>query len=239
MIIPTTGIVFFFGAFVFIYLARRFWQCYKLENIRIAKFFSYSFFLIGLNYIVLGIPCLLLIESQIVWRIVAPIYFFLVIGGWLLFGYAVFSVLPERFNRFKRIIGALFLMILIPTTSVFLIFYPPHYFYTDGTLDWEIESILVLPALIIMPLIVIPSVIIFFQEAKKAKDKKTKIRSLGFGIALIFMITGVIIDLFLITVLKLHPIYSDLNYFIVFLILAITLIITWGPPKPKWVTKIE
>lgn len=234
MIIPTTGIVFLFGAFVYLYLSRKFYQCFKLENNRVAKLFSYSFFLIGLNYIVSGIPCLLLVENQSIWRIISPIYFFLIGGGWMLLAYTVFSF---KFQKYSKIIGILFVSVFI-TLSPF-IFKTPHYFFVEGALDWEIESSLWFLGILIYPLIIIPLMVIFFQEARRAIDRKIKIRSLGFGLALIWILLGMITDFFLITILKLHPVYSDLNYFIVFSILAITLIFTWFSPKSKWVKKIE
>ena len=236
MIIPTTGIVFLFGAFVFIFLTRRFWQCYRREGIDIAKFFSYSFLLIGLNYIVSGIPCLFLIENQTVWQIVYPLYVSLMIGGWFLFSYSVFW---ERFKNYREIIATLFSIIFLSIVFSLLVLPPPHYFYTDGTLNWEVEESLIIPAFLMMLLVIIPAIVIFFQEAKRTGNKKAKIRSLGFGIALTLIPLGVIIDFLLLTVFKVHPIYSDLNWFIMISILAITLIVTWGPPRPKYVTKIE
>lgn len=89
MTIPISGIVFIFGAFVYIYLSRRFWRCYKAENNVVAKLFSYAFFLLGTYSVVVGIPSLLLIENQTIWRIIAPIYAFLLGGGYLIIGYTV------------------------------------------------------------------------------------------------------------------------------------------------------
>ncbi len=240
MVIPTTGIVFLFGAFVFIYLSRRFYQCYKAENNRVAKLFSYSFFLIGLNYIVSGIPSLLLIESHDFWKFIAPSYFCFLAAGWILLGFTVFS---NRLPKYAKIIGIVASLIFIISVLPFF-FQVPNYYYTDGALSWDFGQSTEFPQLFFIslatiPFALFPLIIIFFWEARKTTDKKAKIRSLGFGIALGFMFLGTIIDSFLLTLMKVHPIYSDLNYFVIFIVLAITLLFSWFSPRPKWVKKIE
>ena len=230
MIIPTSGIAFFFGAFVYIYLGRRFWRCYKAENNTVAKLFGYAFFLIGTYSLVIGIISLLLIKNQAIWRIIAPIYAFLLGGGYLIIGYTVGYI---RFRKYLPFYITLLLVGLISIVTLYII-YPPSYFYTDGSLNWKINLPimgLVIPIFVMM--IIIPSIIIFFQEAKKAENKKVKIRSLGFGLALSAAFFGMISDFFLITVFGLHPIFSDLNYFIISLILLLTLVPTWTPLKKK------
>ena len=233
--IPTTGMVFIFGAFVYLYLSGKFYQCHRAENNRIARLFSYSFLLIGLNYLICSIPCLFLIEDQAVWKIVAPIYGILTGAGWFLFFYAVMST---RFPQYTKLIGGLLFGLMLIFAPMFLV-NTPHYFFVDGVLDWEVNSLLWVSFFSLFPFLTIPAIIIFFKQFKEAEDKKIKIRSLGFALATVWLLSGAVTDFFLITFLKVHPIYSDLNYFIVFSILAITLIFTWFRPMPKRVTKVE
>lgn len=240
MIIPTTGLVFLFGAFVFLYLSWKFYRCYKDENNRIAGFFSLSFLLIGLNYIVSGVPALLLIESHDVWKVAAPVYSSLTIGGWLLLGYAVIS---GKFPRYGRIIGSFFIILfLVSVSSVF--FREIDYYYVDGALSWSLspvfpfEYVFFVPFAIV-PVLFLPLFFIFLKEARSSLDKMIKIRSLGFCMAMGFLFLGLVIDVALLNFSNLHPVYSDFNYLVVFTTLALSLIFTWFPPKPKWLKRVE
>lgn len=238
--IPTTGLIYLFGVFVFFYLSIKFYRCYKEENNRIARLFSYSFFLIGLNYVVIAAPALFLIESHDVWRILAPLYISFVSVGWLLMGYAVLS---SVFPKYSKVIGIFLFLIYLMSIIPFSI-YTPSYFYIDGVLDWSFDMSSKLSFLFFTPFIATPFVfssliIIFFSQAKNAKDKRARIRSLGLGIAMSFMLLSMFTDFILITMTDLHPVYSDLNALIVFAILAFSLIFSWFPPKPKYVSKIE
>ncbi|MDD2696887.1 MAG: hypothetical protein PHE52_01885 [Candidatus Pacebacteria bacterium] len=240
MVIPTTGLIFLFGVFVFFYLSIKFYTCYKEENNEFAKLFSYSFFLIGMNYVITSVPTLFLIDNHVVWRIIAPIYTMFVAGGWSLLGYAVFS---STFQKYSKIIGGIMLLVFVFSSLPFF-FYTPNYFYTDGVLNWGFDLssklfFLFFAPFVVTPLILMPLIAIFFLQAKRATEKKVKIRSLGLGIAMSFMLFGMITDLILLTLTNLHPVYSDLNYLIIFTILAFTLIFSWFPPKPKYITKIE
>ncbi len=241
MVIPITGLVFLFGSFVFLYLSRKFYSCYKEENNQIARYFSYGFFSIGLSYLIEVIPCLLLIEDHFVWRIVAPLYIFLYTAGWTLFAYTVFS---NKFPKYSKIISFLLFFVLITTVSSYLS-QVPNYYYTDGSLNWEplfgsnLQRFSLVLSNLATFLLLIPLIIIFFSEAKKMNDIKIKIRSLGFAVALIFLFISIITDLVFVTILKVHPGYSDLVYLLMFSALASTLIYSWFPPKPKLVKKIE
>lgn len=237
MVIPTTGLTFIFGAFVFIYLSRQFFKCYKAENNKIAKYFSYSFLLLGLNYVTTGIPALFLIEDDKVWRFIAPIYYIFISAGWLLLAYTVFSIKFEKYSKvFAVFLFFVFLFCVLP-----FFFKIPKYYYVDGSLSWTFDSsfqfLFFTPLVIIF--ILIPTIIFFFLEAKRTVDRKKKIRNLGFGAAMFILLLTMFIDFLLLTILKVHPAYSDLNYLVMFSILAVTLIFSWFPPREKWVTKIE
>ena len=239
MVIPTTGIVFLFGAFVYIYLARRFWNCYKLENNNTAKLFSYAFLSFGLGYFIQGAVSLLLIESQSVWRIISPLFGVCMAGGYGIITYAAARIKFQESLLFVKTLFPLILILICIPGIIFFILSPPIYFYTDGTLNWEIKSEVAPLIFGVSSLFIVFSATVFFREAKKIQDKKGKIRAFGLGLALLWLIVAMVTDFFLLTILKVHPIFSDLNYSIMFLILAITLILTWSPPRPKWVKKIE
>lgn len=234
MTIPTTGIVFLIGAAVYFYLSDRFYRFYKKETNNIAKWFSFAMFFQGLYFLLEGFLCLFLIDSVEIWRIVNPPRIGLLIVAYLMIIYAVVRlVLP----KFLPLFIFAYLILGIYTISVF-VNHPPFMFYINGTLNWEIEP-QVSAVLIFLLFLNIPFIVFFFKEAKKAKDRKTKIRALGLGLMFVFWIASGLIDALLITYFKFPPIYSDLNYLIALLIVGITLIKTWGPPSEEWVKKIE
>lgn len=240
MVIPTTGLIFLFGVFVYFYLSIKFYHCYKEENNRIARFFSYGFFLIGMNYVVIAAPCLFLIENGNIWRFLAPFYVGFMTGGWTLIGYAVFSSVIVQYSK---IIG-IFMSFLVLLSIIPFLFYTPTYFFVDGVLDWSFELGLGLASFFFIPFVITPiilssMIIIFLFQAKNAKDKKVKLRSSGIALAMFFMLLGMFVDLILITIGDVHPVYSDLIYLIIFTVLAFTLIFSWFPSRPKYVTKIE
>jgi len=234
MIIPTTGIVHLFGAAVLIFLASRFYRYYKAENNYVAKLFSYSFFLIGLSYIFSGIPSLLLIKNQIIWRISVPVYTFLLIGGWLVLAYIL------AYTKFRKytwlIVGPISIFFIAIVIS--FITHPPFYFFIDGSVNWEIESLLGLMMFPAVLLLIIPMGISFFQQARRAEDRRVKIRAVGLGLAICWMVIPVIFDFFLLSIFRVHPIYSDLTYFIFFLVLLVTVLLTWGRPQPAHRPKV-
>ena len=236
MIFPVTGIIFAFGTFVYFFLSRRFWQYYKLEGNYIAKIFSFSFFLIGLNYLFKIVPCLLLTENQTVWRIISPLGILFISAG---YGLIIYIAAWMRLRKYLRFIVGL-LLIVLPFLVISFVINPPHNFFIDGILTWELNQLSGLIASeFLSALIFLPIAIMFFQESKKTADKRAKIRAFGLGLAMIFFILVGMIDVTLLNVFKVHPIYSDLNYFIMFSILAVTLIWTWGAPKTKIGQKIE
>lgn len=222
MPIPTTGLVFFFGAFVFIYLARKFQKLYKSENNLVARNFSYGFLFLGLYYFIDGLPSLFLIADQAVWRIIAPVYTFFISTGWSIIIYTVFS---SKFKNLSKLVAVSMLSFVIFNTGV-VIFYPPYFFFSGGSLDWEVGPAFTLSIFSTLPLLII-LLVIFFQQARITQDKTTKIRSFGLGLFIIWTLLGMINDFFLTTVLNLPAVSSDINNFIVFSILAITLIKTW------------
>lgn len=240
-IIPTSGLIFLFAVFVYFYLSIKFYRCFKEENNRIAKFFSYSFFLIGLNYIVMAVPSLFLIENRSIWRVASPLYVFFMAAGWIVLAYAVFS---EKYPKRSQIAAVLFSFICLLSVLPF-VFYAPNYFFTDGVLNWNFEitnkNILLffIPFAVTPVFIFIPLAVIFFLKAKNTDDKKLRMRSLGFALSMSFVMIGMAVDVVLLNILNVHPVYSDLNYLIMLTILAVTLIFTWFPAKSKYVSKID
>jgi len=238
MAIPTTGIVFLFGAFIYFYLSRRFWNYYKAENNRIAKLFALAFFLLAMGFIVPSVFSLFLIENRVIWWIICPIYEGLISLGGLVIAYTVASVRFPKYLPFYIALISIALIIYV----ILLVIYPPFYSYINGSLNWELEKPLIIGGMSFLGLgllIFVPAAIVFFQEVKRAKEKKIKIRSIGLGLTMIWMLLVIIVDFFLLNIFKLPPVYSDLNWFTSFLLLAITLLLTWGSPRPKWVKKVE
>jgi len=234
MIIPTTGIVFLIGAAVYFYLSDRFYRFYKKETNNTAKWFSFAMFFQGLYFLLEGFTSLFLIDSTEIWSIVDPLRIGSLALAYLMMICAVVRVV---FPKFLPLFIFAYLILGAYAISVF-VNHPPVMFYTGGTLNWEIEP-QISAVLIFLLLLNIPFVVFFLKEAKKAKDRKSKIRALGLGLMFFLWIVSGLIDALLITYFELSPIYSDLNYLITFLVIGITLIKTWGPPSEEWVKKVE
>lgn len=235
MVIPTTGLVFLFGSFVYFYLSRRFFILYKQENNNTAKFFSYGFLFLGLNYLIDGIPALFLVENPAIWRFITPLYSFLLVLGW---GVIFYSIVSLKFKKYSKIYSFLYAIYIFLYLSG-LISNPPHYYYVSGVLSWEISMPVLLPLIFLTPLISILLITFFFKEGRKTKDPKAQIRSFGLALFSLFVLLSSFTDLVLITFLKVNPVFSDLNYLVTFSILALTLIFTWFYPSKKYVTKIK
>ena len=234
MDIPTTGIIFTFGTFIYFFLSWRFQRYHKLEENYIARIFSFSFMFLGLGNLIVAVPCLFLNNDVSLWRIIAPLQLVFISMGYLLI---LYNVLWSKIKEYAVYIVAFILVIVI--YGMFLqITHPSVYFFTDGVLNWKPNPVMQIfsPALL---LFAVPSILFFFYEAKRTTDKRTRTRAFGLGLMVTWMIVTALMDLFLLTVLKVHPIYSDLNYLLMYLIIVITLILTWGPPRSKWATKVE
>jgi len=131
------------------------------------------------------------------------------------------------------------LLSIITITAIGLfIVSPPTYFYINGSLGWEIEPIIGIISFLPIVLAVIPVGIVFFQEARRAEDKRVKIRAFGLGLAMCWGIFPSIMDFILGNFFKIPPLYSDLSYLGCFLFLFITILLTWKPALPRVRVKI-
>lgn len=235
MVIPTTGLVFLFGSFIYFYLSRRFLVLYKKENNGTAKFFGYGFLFLGLNYLVAGVPALFLIESPAIWRLLTPLYSFFMALGW---GTILYSVVSQQFKKYSKIYLFLYGIYVFLYASR-LVSSPPNYYYVDGVLSWDISMSVLFPMIFLLPFIFVVLITFFFNKARKTNDPKTRIRSFGLALAASLFLLNCFIDFILLSFLKLHPVFSDLNYLITFSTLALTLIFTWFYPPRKYVAKVE
>lgn len=225
MTIPYTGVTFLFGSFVFFFLARRFRQVYKKELNFVARNFSLSFFCFGLRYSIAGALSLFLVQEQTIWRIFNPIQNFFTFFGLVLLSHTIVKVRLLRFG----FIYTLFISILSALFLVLIILYPPLYYFENGFLAWKPGLAVGLIGSLVIFLVIIPLGVTFLQMARKTDDRVVKIRSLGIGLAAFWLILPVILDYFIINILKLDVRYSELNYFILFLILLITIFLTYRP----------
>ncbi len=235
MVIPTTGIVFLFGVLVYFYLSWKFRKVYKKENNNTAKWFSYAFLLQGIYYLLQGVLALFLVDNPQIWRIVDPIRISITVISYLIIGYAIFKTAYPRFTPYF-----IFFIFTSGMLSVVLfIIYPPSYFYINGSMSWSWQVGLITKTINMISVfaVLLTFIFFFFREAKRTEDKSVKIRSLGLGLFFFLWIVSGMTDTVLCTVFNLNPVYSDLNYLITFLILAITLVKTWIAPSQKWVKK--
>jgi len=83
----------------------------------------------------------------------------------------------------------------------------------------------------------IPMIIILFQQFKTSKDPYVKKKSIGLMLSLIFASFISLLDFFLVSFLKVDPVWRDMSYIAISIILLITLILTL--PRPTHHLKYE
>lgn len=226
--IPFTGLNFLFGSFVLAFLAVRFHRAYRTENNRVAKIFVIIFFCLGMRYLSEGIPAVFFMGNQDNWRILYFASSVFTVAGLVFIGYASAFV---KFQKFVKPYTGFLVFLALIILSLYTI-YPPDYFFINGFLSWKVNLWLGLGYFILLILTVIPLGVVFLRLAVETQDKRTKIRSIGLGLVSLLLILPAITDVFFISVLKLSPMYADIGYFFSFLILLITLLLTYKPlPK--------
>jgi len=242
ILFPVTGLVQIFILGVCYILALRFYHCWQKENNRIAKFFMYFLTLRGVAALLLAIPAILLIKNSQLWNITIPLFITFSMSSIVVLAY-IFSEIrfPQYTNLFLGIT-----IFVVAVTSFFIFYYPPLYYFVGGVVGWhfDLNNTLLMVSIIISSLLLylgvcLPLGVIFLFQFKKAVDKKVRIRALGLGLSMIWIILPIILDFFIMSILPAaNPIYTDINCFFGNLLLLITILLTWSPP-PKYVTKIE
>jgi hypothetical protein len=127
------------------------------------------------------------------------------------------------------------------TGSILTVFVPFQPFLdSDSALNWGIpkDNLLFLIASIIRSLLFlgtfIPMIVINLRQFMLSKDRDIKKRSLGLGLAFLFLVITALIDFLLINILNFKPIARDVGYMIAGTVLLISFLLTQKPSNKEY-----
>jgi hypothetical protein len=231
MILPISGIIHTFGFLVMFFLAYRFLRYGKSENNVIGKFFGYGFFFVALSRFFLGFPSLFFLKDYNTWAIFESIERFFLLIGVIILGYIIYYVM---FPKYTKKFTIFFVLISIIIMVGFIINPPTTFVNNNGILIWENPPIFpsVLNFLLIT-LVLIPGIIVFYKEARSADVKKAKIRAIGITSAMAIVFIPGLLDFFVLPAFKVNPFYSEITYFLFYLILAMVIVFTYSATERK------
>ncbi|MFH1894526.1 MAG: hypothetical protein ABH813_01325 [Patescibacteria group bacterium] len=221
---PYTGITQIFGALVLLYLAYRFWRIYQIEKYLVAKLFSCAFLFFSLIFLTLGIPSLFFIKAQAVWLAVMILtcLFQSLAGATLgyIFFYLKFPQVPPKCGFFL-----IFLIELLLVTPSFI--HPPIYFFEpSGVVGWEIDPLVGILRYLGILLFLIPIGIIYLVEAKKAAERRVKIRAYGLGLGFLGFTVVYLLDFIIFSIFDVDAKWTDISLGVCFLILLSMILLT-------------
>lgn len=224
MIFPVSGAVQLFGFFTLLIFAIRCFLLSRKEINKISLFFGIGFLLLSLSRLFLAIPCLVFLENKKWWFIFELLERSFLVGGFSFLGYGIF--LPTKLGKY---INKIFLIFILVSISIIIGFYlrPPEFFIREnGVLDWK--NIPFFPAIINFVFIFflsISAVFLFIREFYLAVSNKVKARSLTMALVFLWAILPAIFDFFAIPLLNINPLISEINYFICYFLILLTVII--------------
>lgn len=224
MVFPISGAVHFFGFFALLSFAIKSFLLAKKELNKIALFFGIGFCLISLSRLFLAIPSLMFLEKQKLWFVFEMIERSFLVIGFSFLGYAIF--LPTRLKRHINKIFVLFILISIIIVLGFY-FHPPEYFIEkNGILNWRnVPFVFVIINFIFVLFISGCAIFLFLREFYRSNSKKVKARSLVIALVFVWAILPAILDFFVVPLFNIAPIVSEINYFICYFLILLTIII--------------
>lgn len=221
MAFPISGSIHFFGFLVFLFLGVRFLDVYRKEKNKIAKFFGLTLLFVGLSRLFISLSALPPTKGQsllVIFELTERIF---VLIGTVLLGYMIYFI---KFPKHAKKIAAIFSLIALIVFLGFFLNPPKLSINESGVFTWTPPLIPSILNFLLILVIMVPGIILFFKEAKIAESKKARIRALGLGLAMLWIIIPGVLDFFF---ASLNPLYSEISYLIFYLILAVTLISTY------------
>jgi len=232
MVLPVSGIVHLFGFFVILLFGLRSLFIAKKENIKIALFFGIGFVLLALGRLFLATPALLFLEDKVIWFWCEIIQRSSLVIGFAFLGYAIFLG-----TFLKKHVNKIFVFLLLISFIIIIGFFlnPPHYFIREnGVLDWEnIPVVFAFLNFIYILILCIFAIFIFLKEAYLARDKKIKVRSLILALVFFWVILPALFDFIVVPFLKVNPIVSEINYFICYFLILMSVVIGYLVEEKK------
>lgn len=233
-----TGIAYLTLLFAIGYLIYRFFQYWKKEKDAASKQALYIVSLFGLFVLVTTIGGLFFADNPLILERKLEISAFIQALAFAVIAYHIiylkFPKISPWFGFIPILILGLIAAILTVTNLQFNPFLEP-----SGAINWGFpsgsmaffESFL---RLFLSLITLIPLMIIFLLQFKNSEDPYLKGKSLGIGLALLFVMVAASLDFLLINTFNLDAIWRDIVLIICSIILLITLILT----LPRLLSKI-
>lgn len=223
MTFPISGFVQFFGFVALLSFATRAFFAASKEKNKEGLFLAFGFLFLSLSRLLLAFPFLLFLKNQSFWYLFEISERFFLLLGFSFIGYEVFY--STRLKKHIRKIIFLFLFICLIIMIDFA-FSPPFYFFREnGILDWKNPPLLasILNFLFILT-ISVSGIVIFLRNFLHANSKKVKTRSLILSLVFLWSIFPAIFDFFAVPIFHLTPLISEINYFVCYFLILVTLI---------------
>jgi len=153
----------------------------------------------------------------------------------LAFAVIAYFIIYIKFPQISPWWGFLPIFILGLVATVLSITTPSYPFLEEsGVINWGFQTLLLsILRFFLFFVTFIPAIIIFLQQFKTSKDPYAKRKSLGIFLSLIFSLVVSLLDFLLINLLKLDPIWRDVGFIAIGIILFITLLLTLPRPLPE------
>jgi len=222
MKIPTTGIVFLYGAFVLFFISYRFLRLYKKTKNIFSQLFSIAFLSFGFGFLTVGGMYLLLIKDEFLWETLGKFF-----GGFNILGFGVLGITFFVITKPKA--KELFMILFSILTLLSLLFSPPPpHLYKNGTITWEEKEMGKLSLFgkicffILALSSIVPTAIYFLFHARKSKEEKARKRTFIWGISLLLATIVLLIMGSALLKISFHPVLGD---FFIFLFLTSLLLV--------------
>ena len=223
------------------FLAYRFFQYWKKERNLVSKLLLFFVDLFALFALIKAIGGLFFINNQNFLAGTTNV------GGFiqaLAFAVIAYFIVYIKFPQISPRWGFISILILGLVAAVFTVATPSRPFLEEsGAINWGFPpfGLFVVTTLMLRLFLVlvtfIPMIIILFQQFKTSKDPYVKKKSIGLMLSLIFASFISLLDFFLVSFLKVDPVWRDMSYIAISIILLITLILTL--PRPTHHLKYE
>ncbi|KPJ73508.1 hypothetical protein AMJ48_00920 [Parcubacteria bacterium DG_74_1] len=230
-----TGFAYLTFFLAFGFLVYRFFQYWKREKDLVSKLWLYAVILVEIFTLIKAIGGLFFSTN--------PTFLEMTIDAAAAVEAFIFAILAYlivylKFPRVSPWLGLIPVLILglIAFVLTVMTSFNPH-LEESGAINWGFSSgpfvfAMAILRIFLALLVLTPIIIILFQQFKISKDLYAKRKAFGFSLSIIIASSSMLLDFLLVSFLKVDPIWRDIEYIAISIILFITLILTMPRPLP-------
>lgn len=225
-----TGIAYLTLFFAVGYLIYRFFQYWKKEKDIASKQSLYFVSLFGLFALIMAIAGLFFADNSFVLEKKVEIGAFIQALAFAVIAYHIIYLKFPKISPWFGFIPILILGLIAAILTVTAIEFNP-FLEPSGAINWGFSSDLITVSVSVLRLflfliVLIPLIIILFSQFKNSEDSHFKGKTLGMGLALLFIVVGASLDFLLIGIFHLSAVWRDVALIICSVIFLITLILS-------------